>query len=142
MKKFLILCCCLLPAAAIFADPTEKVLESFKSSFRAAEEVKWSDYDNHYQVSFVLSGIRSRLDYDRQGNILRSIRYYDPSMLPLNILSRVRKDYSSKELFGVTELMIGDELFYFVKMQDDKQWITLKVDAVGNSEVLEKYKKK
>lgn len=142
MKKLMLICCCLLTAGVVLADPNEKVLESFKSTFRSAEDVKWSDYENHYQVSFILSGVRSRLDYDVNGNILRSIRYYEPSMLPLHIFSKVKKDYPKKSMFGVTELMVSEELYYYIKLQDEKSWVTLRVDAVGNAEVTEKYRKK
>ena len=50
-------------------------------------------------------------------------------------------DYSKKELFGVTEVTYGTDVAYFVKMHDAKNWITVKVDASGNTSVHEKYKK-
>ena len=55
--------------------------------------------------------------------------------------STLKIDYSKKELFGVTEVTFGTEVTYFVKMQDSKNWITIKIDPSGNSSVHEKYKK-
>ncbi len=45
-------------------------------------------------------------------------------------------------LFGVTEVTFGTDVAYFVKMQDSKNWITVKMDAFGDSSIYEKYKKR
>ena len=142
MKKVLtVICSMLLFAGAYAFEVNEKVLKSFKETFSAAEEVKWEEYKTYYTVSFVHSGIRSKVNYDKDGRMLGSIRYYAPQLLPLNIYNRLRMDFSKKELFGVTEVTFGTEVTYFVKMQDAKNWITVKIDATGNSSIHEKYKK-
>ena len=142
MKKVLtVICSMLLFAGAYAYEVNEKVLKSFKETFSAAEEVKWEEYKTYYTVSFVHSGIRSKVNYDKDGRMLGSIRYYAPQLLPLNIYNRLRMDFSKKELFGVTEVTFGTEVTYFVKMQDAKNWITVKIDATGNSSIHEKYKK-
>lgn len=142
MKKLLtVICFMLLVAGAYAFEVNEKVLRSFKETFSSAEEVRWEEFKSYYSVSFVHSGIRSKVNYDKDGNMLGSIRYYAPQLLPLNIYNRLRMDYSKKELFGVTEVTAGTDVAYFVKMQDSKNWITIKIDASGNSSIHEKYKK-
>lgn len=142
MKKIIVLCCsCLIAAASFASDPNTKVLKAFSETFAAAQNVKWQEFSDYYSVSFLYSGIQSKIKYDMEGNILGSIRYYDPSYLPLNILTKLKKENPSKELFGVTELSVDDDMVYFVKMYDAKHWITLKVDPSGNNQVVEKYKK-
>jgi hypothetical protein len=142
MKKVLAIVCSLMFVVGAYAfEVNEKVLKSFKETFASAEEVKWEEYKTYYTVSFVHSGIRSKVNYDKDGRMLGSIRYYAPQLLPLNIYNRLRMDYSKKELFGVTEVTFGTEVTYFVKMQDEKNWITIKIDASGNTSVHEKYKK-
>ena len=141
MKKLLVLLGSFLLVVAVYADPNEKVLRSFHETFASAENVKWEEFSGHYRVSFLSSGMRSKVDYDKEGNILGSIRYYDPSLLPLNILTTLRKEQSKTKLFGVTEVTVGEEVVYFVKMETEKHWITLRVDSNGNSEVFEKYRK-
>lgn len=122
-------------------EVNEKVLRSFKETFSAAEEVKWEEYKTYYTVSFVHSGIRSKVNYDKDGKMLGSIRYYAPQMLPLNVYNRLKMEYSRKELYGVTEVTFGTDVTYFVKMQDAKNWITVRIDALGNSSIHEKYRK-
>jgi hypothetical protein len=131
----------LLVAGAYAFEVNEKVLKSFKETFTAAEDVKWEEYKTYYAVSFVHTGIRSKVNYDKNGYMIGSIRYYAPQMLPLNIYNTLKKEYSKKELYGVTEVTYGADVTYFIKMQDSKHWITIKMDASGNSSVHEKYKK-
>ena len=142
MKKVLAIITCSLLTAAVYAyDPNEKVLKAFSETFTAAEDVKWEEYSTYYTVSFVNAGIRSKVNYDLDGNMLGSIRYYSPQMLPLNIINKLKKENPKRKLFGVTEVTFGTEVTYYVKMEDAKNWYTLKVDAAGNSQLFEKYKK-
>ncbi len=142
MKKVLaIICSMLLVAGAYAFEVNEKVLKSFQETFASAEDVKWEEFKTYYTVSFVHSGIRSKVNYDKDGHMIGSIRYYAPQLLPLNIYNRLKMDYAKKELFGVTEVTVGTDVAYFVKMHDDKNWITIKVDSFGNASVHEKYRK-
>lgn len=143
MKKLMTIIAFALVSAGVYAaeDPNEKVLKSFNETFNSAQEVKWEEYNDYFTVSFVHSGIRSKVNYDRDGNMLGSIRYYAPELLPLNIINKLKNENKSKKLFGVTEVTRGNEVTYYVKIEDAKHWITLKVDAAGNSRVYERYKK-
>ena len=142
MKKVLAVFCSMVFIAGAYAfEVNEKVLKSFNETFASAEEVKWEEYKTYYTVSFVNSGIRSKVNYDKDGHMLGSIRYYAPQLLPLNIYNMLKMDYRKKELYGVTEVTFGTDVTYFVKMQDAKNWFTIKIDASGNSTIHEKYKK-
>jgi len=142
MKKVLTIICSMLFVAGAYAfEVNEKVLKSFQETFASAEDVKWEEFKTYYTVSFVHSNIRSKVNYDKDGRMLGSIRYYAPQLLPLNIYNRLKMEYSKKELFGVTEVTFGTEVSYFVKMHDAKNWITIKMDGSGNTSVHEKYKK-
>ena len=143
MKKVITLLTCALLTAGVFAsyDPNERVLKSFNETFSGAEDVKWEEYPTYYTVSFTNSGIRSKVNYDLEGNMLGSIRYYAPHLLPLNVINKVKKENPKKKLFGVTEVTFGADVVYYIKLEDDKHWTTVKVDANGNTEVFEKYKK-
>jgi len=143
MKKLLAILVCALTTVAVYAfdDPNEKVLKSFNETFTGAEDVKWEEYENYYTVSFINAGIRSKVNYDKEGNMLGSIRYYSPHMLPLNILNKLKKENEKKNLFGVTEVTAGAEVTYYVKVESDKHWYTYKVDMSGNTQLIEKYKK-
>ena len=136
-----VVCLFLLAATSFAYLPNEKVLKSFESTFSSPQEVKWYEHPDYYEVSFVQSDIRANVKYDLEGNFMSSTRYYKEQQLPTNILCKLKKRYADKNIFGVTELTSTDEVNYYIKLEDSKNWITVKVNGNGQMEVFEKYKK-
>lgn len=142
MKKAIVTACFFLISATIFAaPPNDKVLKTFHSTFNRARDVRWSDHADYYEVSFVQSQIRATIKYDLNGNFMSSIRYYTKENLPGNILAQIKSRYPDKSIFGITELTGNEEISYFVKLEDKKNWITVKVRGSGEMEIVEKYRK-
>lgn len=134
--------CLFLFAAFVSAKmPNEKVLKSFESTFEKPQEVKWYDHPDYYEVSFLQEGTKANVKYDLEGNFLSSTRYYREHQLPTNILCKLKKKYGDKSIFGVTENTTIDEVNYYIKLEDEKNWITVKVSGNGQMELYEKYKK-
>jgi hypothetical protein len=44
-------------------------------------------------------------------------------------------------VYGVTEITSPDDVTYYISMKDDKNWYTVKADAVGNLEQTDKFKR-
>lgn len=149
MKKLLAfgVCIVLLTTTTLAnVDPVtdnvnEKVLRAFEATFPDVNEVKWQQYETYYTVSFKQHSIQSEVRYDKEGNFLSSLRYYKEDMLPLSILHQLKKKYSKKTIFGVTELIVGTDVAYFIKLEDEKTWLTVKADQQGSLSVYEKLRK-
>ena len=143
MKKNIILSICLAIGLGTLANVTvnDKVLKNFKETFPRAEQVKWEEFSDNYVVNFVDMGIRERISYDKEGNFLNATRYYTEQNLPLNILCKIRKKYPNQKVFGVTEVDTDASVEYYIKLEDDANWTTVKSDGGGNLQVIEKYKK-
>jgi hypothetical protein len=136
----------LIISGAVFAnrpDPNvnEKVLKSFHETFPNASQVNWQEFSDNYIVNFVEGDVRTRINYDKEGNFINATRYYQEQNLPVNILCKLKKRFPDLSVFGVTEMENESTSEYYIKMQDDKSWTTVKSDAAGNLEVVEKYKK-
>lgn len=144
MKRIAVVAMLAFFGTALFAAPSdinEKVLKIFKTTFTNAKDVKWTEYDNNYSVSFSLEGVQSKVVYDKDGNMLSSLRYYSPDRLPVSVYSKLKKKYDNRTLFGVTEASTDQEITYYVKMYDAKNWYTIKIDAGGTMETTEKLKR-
>ena len=92
-------------------------------------------------VNFKQGEILTKIEYDKEGNFLNSIRYYSEKNLPVNLLVRLQKKYTDKKVFGVTEVTSDNVVEYFIKLEDANNWITVKSNGDGNMQVVEKYKK-
>jgi hypothetical protein len=148
MKKYLnmLLCFAFLAIGKIsFAgnviEVNEKVVKAFKQTFPYAEQVSWDEFSDRYIVHFEENKVKAVVDYDKEGNYLGSKRYYKEDNLPVSILYKIRKKYTDKKIFGVTEISSETSIDYYVKMEDSSNWVTVKCDASGAMEVVEKYKK-
>jgi len=148
MKKLFILFSALLLSFSLIArDPEDKLIRTFNTSFPKAEHVQWYELPKAWVVNFVADGIRSRVVYLKDGKATEFTRYYFEQNLPFLIRSRIKDAYPDKKIFGVVEVSIMTEasnasrVEYFVKLEDEKNWMTVKSDNEGNLNVTEKYKK-
>jgi len=144
MKKIVIFLCLFAALGAAAANPpevTEKVLKAFEQTFVKATDVVWHEMENSYEARFKQSEVIVRANYDKEGNLLRTTRYYGEDMLPINILTKLKKKYSGKSVFGVTESAVEDEVTYHITLQDEKNWYIVNSDSWGVMEISKKFKK-
>lgn len=147
MKKLFILFSALLLSFSLLArDPEDKLIKTFNTTFPKAEQVSWYELPKAWVVNFVADGVRSRVIYLKDGKITEYTRYYFEPNLPFLIRSSVKNAYPNKSIFGVVEVSLMTEsgasrVEYFVKLEDEKNWITVRADNEGNLSVAEKYKK-
>ena len=145
MKKIVTLICLFAALGAVAANPpevTEKVLKAFEGTFTKATDVVWHEVEgNAYEARFKQSDVIVRACYDKEGTLLRTIRYYGEDMLPINVLTKLKKKYTGKSVFGVTESAVQDEVTYHITLEDEKNWYIVTSDSWGVMQVSEKFKK-
>lgn len=133
MKKMIVLAAALFFVSAVsFASPNEKVLEAFEKTFQNVKNVAWQDVDDKYEASFTQNDISSRVVYDQEGNVVKSIRYYGGSVLPIFIQSKLNKKFDGQKVFGVTEVTTESELTYHIVLEDATTWTHVRSDVYGN----------
>lgn len=144
MKKILYLAVLLTGLATTAATPPEigeKVLKAFKETFTTAENVTWEELENkNCQANFKQNEIVIKAMFDDDGNLLETIRYYGEKTLPPNIIAKLKKKYTGKEVFGVTEITSESEVSYYITLKDEKNWLILKSDPYANLQQTDKFK--
>jgi hypothetical protein len=144
MKKKLLLVACLsgILSVSVFiakAEISQKALQSFHLVFANAKHVKWTEYPDHYFVSFSQNDVLIKATYDKDGNLLNTLRYYTEQRLPLNVLYQVKNKYPQKSINIVTEVSDTEGTVYFIQLKDDKGWMTVKADQNADMEIIEKF---
>ena len=120
----------------------EKLIKAFQAAFPLAEKVDWIENGDHYFVHFKDHEIISEIEYDHEGNFLASERYYQAAdMLPIHLAWALHKKFPGKTVFGITEINTEAETLYYVKLDDNKEWITVKGSSDGITQVIEKFNK-
>ena len=143
MKKiFLAIMISAFTLNAFATDPVDaKVLESFKKAFKDAENVSWSTSEYTYEVRFEQNKVTAKITYDKNGNIIKTLRYYGEDKLPLMVLTKVKNKYADKKIFGVVEVSSDEGTFYHLTLEDAKNWMQIKADGYGYMTVEKKFKK-
>jgi hypothetical protein len=153
IKRAMLVTCCLLTfSAGVFAAPvltgttpdltiSDKLLQAFQKTFPDATQVKWLESPDGYQVTFRQNDILTKVEYDKDAHFVNSLRYYTEKNLPVTVICQLQKRYAGKTVWGVTELSTETSTEYYVKLVDDKNWYTVRSDAEGNMQTVEKYRK-
>jgi len=142
MKKVTALMAILMTLSIVsFAEPNEKVLKAFGTAFPHIATVEWGGTSEQPTAYFKVNNIQTRVSFDKDGNFIRSMRYYTEKELPTNIVFAIQKKYADKKVTGVTETSDAEgNTAYYIKMQDDKYWWTLKTTNGVSFDIYEKYK--
>src|SRR5215467_4032679 len=116
MKKIFFALTAMLASATLFAatptEPNQKVLRAFAETFKQPKEVVWHEYENFYEVDFKEGEIKTLVRYDSEGNITGTTRYYFENELPPLIVSKLKKKYPDRTVYGVTEIYTESDLAY------------------------------
>jgi hypothetical protein len=118
-----------------------KAVRNFDKTFKNVIDEKWYLMPDGYRVNFTAKDVRFRLDYDKKGNWLHTIRYYDEKKLPVEIRRLVVSSYLDYSIRTVEEIEAPHNiLFYVIHLEGETNWINMKVSDNEINE-LEKIKK-
>lgn len=143
MKKTLLALAILISGALYAAAPTvdEKIEKTFKETFPKAEKVTWYENDTHYEVLFVNDMVKCRMWYNKEGEVVKTERYYKEDGLCPFILAKVKSKHTDKKIFGITEVNNAEGIKYYIILEDDKKWYHVNADSAGNLSMQKKYNK-
>jgi hypothetical protein len=133
--------------APVFANAgmtavSEQLLNQFRDAYPQAEKVQWNESGDHYFVHFKDHQVLSEIEYDHDGNFVGSIRFYsDESLVPTHLSWELHKRFRNKTVYGITETNTETETLYYVKLQDSKEWVTVKGTADGIVQIVERFNK-
>ena len=145
MKKILLVAA-VLTAFVTFATPTptdisEKIRKAFTETFGDAKDVTWHEYEKYTQANFKVDDVQVKAQFNDEGVLIKTFRYYGEKQLLPNIVSKLKKKYAGKEIAGVTELTSDDEVSFVINLKDDKNYYIVKSDIYGNLQQTDKYKR-
>jgi hypothetical protein len=145
MKKLFVFAVLLTGLAATAApkpeEVNEKVLKAFKAAFSAAQDVSWQEYSDYAQANFRQDDIQVRVQYDDNGKLLRTTRYYTEKQLMPNIVSKLKVKYEGAVIAGVTESTSDEEISFVINLKDEENWYIVKSDVYGNLQLTQKFKR-
>jgi hypothetical protein len=95
--------------------------------YKKPSHITWTELDHDLRVHFYGDNIQVRALYNKQGNVEFIIRYYMEKNLPLYIRNLIKSAYCDFSVFCVTEVNIENKRFYYVKIEDETCWKTIRI---------------
>jgi hypothetical protein len=84
--------------------PGQNVLRNFEQKFTNVTSVRWYESSYGFVVKFNLEGIDYRVDFDKKGNWLYTIRNYDEMKLPEDVMRLINDSYNEYSITLVQEI--------------------------------------
>lgn len=125
---------------ATLANTNQKAYKNFVSHYSNINDIAVTNGKTTSIVVFKNGDILTRVCYNKKGDCLNTIRYYDAAMLPQSVKDAIKADYEGYSIFGVTEVTANDKTGYLVKIENQKYWKTVKV-VDGETEETERFEK-
>jgi hypothetical protein len=111
-----------------------RATENFQKAFKGITGERWVTNNEGYFASFIKDSVYTRVDYNKNGRWLETIRYYNEKKLPGEVHYMIKKGYSDYSILGVAEVSFDDDPVYMVYIQDG---IYIKMIGVYQAEMTE-----
>lgn len=103
-----------------------RVLESFKKEFSTAQEVNWITGNNYYRAAFKTNGQYLFAYYTLDGELAGAARYISSLQLPINLLAKLKKEYSQYWVSDLFEVSNSEGTHYYITLEDADTSLMLK----------------
>lgn len=127
--------------ANVIENVNQQVISSFKKDFASAEEVTWEKTKEVSKATFKLNDQVMFAYYAEDGSLLAVIRNIVSSQLPINLLSDLKKNYSSYWISDLFEMAADNSTSYYITLENGDQTIVLKSYGSAGWETFKKEKK-
>src|SRR5262249_180736 len=118
-----------------------KAVRDFMRSYKSVSNEKWYELPDALVVMFNCGSIKYRVDYDKRGIWLHTIRIYDENTLPKDIRHLVKSSYYDYVIRLVHEIETPRYTFtYIVQLEGTKELINLRVSN-GEMDEWQKFNK-
>lgn len=147
MKKVFLVWAMLLTVGltSVFANNEEtinqKAVSSFKKDFASAQDVSWESNRDFTKATFKVNEQVMFAYYSPMGELMAVTRNILSNQLPINLLSALKRNYTSYWISDLFEISSATDASYYVTLQSGEQTLVLKSNGVSGWEVYRKEKK-
>jgi hypothetical protein len=125
--------------ASVFAID-QKAMRDFRKTFKDINNEKWYILSNGFVAEFLNDDIKNVVVYDKKGNWLFSICYYNEKKLAPDIRAIIKGTYYDYTITRVEEIHVPEKIIYLVHMEDQTTWKNVRVSD-GEMELIEDFSK-
>ena len=114
-----------------------KAIKDFNARFNGVNNAMWFSDRNGFTSYFVKDGFGNRAFYDKKGHWQYSLIFYSEDKLPRDVRAAVKSTYFDMAITLVEEVQTTDGKVYILHLEDKANIKILKVNDMGEYEILQ-----
>jgi hypothetical protein len=119
------------------SNGNSKAVNDFNRRFNKVSDAWWLSDNNGFTSYFKEDGFTNRVAYDRKGNWIYTMIYYNESRLPKNVRSVVKSEFYDLTIVLVKEVQTMYGKVYVVNLEDKTTIRIVKVNDEGEMETVQ-----
>jgi len=129
------------PSLAHGTDTDPRAKKIFAQQFAGAQHVKWSSLEDGYlRVTFVLNGVSAESFFDKDAELLGTVRNLFYSQLPLVVIQSLDNRFGGSTVIEVKEVTNIDGTNYKVVLEQKDKKYSVRLNSLGEITDLQKEK--
>lgn len=145
MKKIITILAIMFTTGAAFANTdnvvSKKALNTFNREFDGASNVTWYPSEEGTLVKFNLKDSKVTAHFSKAGELLATSRYITDSELPVNVITKLIKQFPDQNIRTIVEYMVEGESTYVITLESETEWTILKAQNGNPLTTLKKLQK-
>ncbi|MBC7848809.1 MAG: hypothetical protein H7Y31_03695 [Chitinophagaceae bacterium] len=149
MKKFVlyIMFAVTLISSSAFATENANVnyniQQAFEREFKGAKSVQWENLSTKeiFRATFTFNNERFHAYFLTDGTLLATGRFIRNENVPMLVSRALNDRFSKYDVKETIEMVTGAETRYVLRLENEKQVVTIQADLDGSTLVLKKEKK-
>jgi len=117
-----------ISAASSGAAASAKVNKMFTGYFKNASNLRWYELGKKFLVKFTMNGQENRALFTGSGRLVYHVSYGTENNLPANVRKLVKSTYFDQKITKVLEVNQDLKTIWVVYMEDDKDFIWVRVE--------------
>ena len=117
-----------------------RAIRDFHSMFGDTFDEDWYKVGNGYIAKFTENNMKVRVDFDRNGNWLSTVKIMTEKQMPRQVRNKVKSIYFDYTITLVMEIENKEDKIYVVNLEGETTWKKVKVSD-GEMIELEDYNK-
>jgi hypothetical protein len=113
--------------AANYPEISAMALLAFKRDFSTVKDVSWSIVENKYMARFTSDGRKTRVLFDKKGQIVYSVSEGTLRNLPADTRKTVRSIYYDYDITKATEVHTLDKSAWIINLEDETSLVIVRV---------------
>lgn len=142
MKNFILSLALIIVAGASTANASgedPRAEKKFSQQFSGAQNVKWTKLEDGYlRVTFILNGIGAETYFDKDSEIVGTVRNLFYGQLPLSVVQAINNKFGEIVPLEAKEITNEDGTSYRVLFEQKSKKYSVRVNSLG--EIIDKQK--